>query len=389
MQRTVENALFALLCFEINGTKLGEEVRNLMTPEMLPALFKLSKKHDLAHLIGDALDKNGLLPDGSEAKKRFLQERNVAIYRYEQIQYELEQICTAFAEAQIPFLPLKGSVLRHYYPQPWMRTSCDIDILIQRENLEKAAAVLKEDLCYEFREKSDHDFLFIAESGVHLELHYLLVAEDVSNSEQQLFQNIWQVVQVKNQENMHCEMPDEYFYCYHISHAAKHLQLGGCGVRPILDTWVLNHQISFDKDKRDSLLKQAGLLSAARGIENLAEVWFSNAESDSLSERLGEYILTGGVYGTLENKMAVQQAKKKNKFVYLLSRFFVPYHELKFKYPHLEKRPILYPFYTVKRWLSLMNRKTRNLAAQELNQTANYDLEKRQQIMNLLRDLGL
>ena len=70
MQRTVEKVFFALLRFEINGDELCDEMKNLITPETLPALFKLSKRHDLAHLIGDALDKNGLLPDGTEAQVR-------------------------------------------------------------------------------------------------------------------------------------------------------------------------------------------------------------------------------------------------------------------------------------------------------------------------------
>ena len=57
MQRTVEKVFFALIRFEINGSELCEEIKNLITPEVLPALFKLSKRYDLAHLIGDALEK--------------------------------------------------------------------------------------------------------------------------------------------------------------------------------------------------------------------------------------------------------------------------------------------------------------------------------------------
>ena len=73
MQQAVEKVFFALISFEINGDELCDEIKNLITPDILPALFKLSKRHDLAHLVGDAFDKNGLLPDGTEAKKRFLQ----------------------------------------------------------------------------------------------------------------------------------------------------------------------------------------------------------------------------------------------------------------------------------------------------------------------------
>ena len=138
MQRMIEKAFFALLCFEINGEELEDELNNLITPEILPALFKLAKRHDLAHLIGDALDKNGLLEEGSEAQKRFLRERNMAVYRYEQIQHEFEQICDVLVKAEIAFIPLKGSVIRPLYPEPWMRTSCDIDILVKEENLSAA-----------------------------------------------------------------------------------------------------------------------------------------------------------------------------------------------------------------------------------------------------------
>lgn len=47
----------------------------------------------------------------------------IAIYRYEKINYELNRLRSALNEAQIPFIPLEGSVLRQYYPEPWMRTS--------------------------------------------------------------------------------------------------------------------------------------------------------------------------------------------------------------------------------------------------------------------------
>ena len=36
MQRTVEKVFFALICFEINGDELYDEIKNLITLEMLP-----------------------------------------------------------------------------------------------------------------------------------------------------------------------------------------------------------------------------------------------------------------------------------------------------------------------------------------------------------------
>ena len=85
MEQSVKDVFFALIRSEINEDALKGELKNLITTETLPALFKVAKKHDLAHLVGEALEKNGLLADGSEAKTRFLKERNMAIFRYEQI----------------------------------------------------------------------------------------------------------------------------------------------------------------------------------------------------------------------------------------------------------------------------------------------------------------
>ena len=381
------NLMFSCLLFAIGKKKAFDEKESLEESRQ-HKLYNLSKKHDLAHLVGDALDRNGLLLDGTEVKKRFLQERNLAVYRYEQIQYEFEQICGALEQAKIPFLPLKGSVIRPLYPEPWMRTSCDIDILVAPQDLERAQATLETKLDYTLAGKGDHDISLMSPGGVNLELHYQLLEDGAKDSEKIVLGNIWDVVEPAEGKNAHCKMPDEYLYCYHIAHITKHLRYGGCGVRSILDTWFLNHKIDFDKEKRDALLQEAGLFSVAKAIENLAEAWFSGVEGDSLTESLGEYILTGGVYGTFDNKVAAQQTRKKGKFSYLFSRIFLPYSQMKFKYPRLQKCPILYPFYIVKRCFLLLNKEKRALALREVDQTINAD-EKQQKIAKLMKDLDL
>lgn len=381
------NLMLSCLLFALGKEKAFDE-KEILEGSRQHKLYNLSKTHDLAHLVGDALDRNGLLPDGTEVKKRFLQERNMAVYRYEQIQYEFEQICDTLEQAKIPFLPLKGSIIRPLYPEPWMRTSCDIDILVAPQDLERAQAALEIKLDYMRVGKGDHDVGLASPGGVNLELHYQLLEDGAKDSEKLVLGNIWDVVEREEGKNAHCKMPDEYFYCYHIAHITKHLRYGGCGVRSILDTWFLNHKIAFDKSKRNALLQKAGLLSAAKAIENLAEVWFLGVEGDSLTESLGEYILTGGVYGTFDNKVAAQQTRKKSKFSYLLSRVFLPYSQMKFKYPRLQKCPILYPFYIVKRCFLLLNKEKRMLALREVDQTINAD-EKQQKVAKLMQELDL
>ena len=86
MQQSVEKVFFALIRYEFSS-ELSQEIKNLISKELLKPLFNLSKCHDLAHLVGDALVQNGLISGDSEEEKLFLHERNLAILRHEQMQY--------------------------------------------------------------------------------------------------------------------------------------------------------------------------------------------------------------------------------------------------------------------------------------------------------------
>ena len=120
MEKTIRT-MMDLIASEVCGKEIDKSQYTL-TDEELVKLYKLSKSHDLAHLVGDALIKNDLIGN-DEIKAKYQKQVMIAIYRYEKINYELNRLRSALNEAQIPFIPLKGSVLRQYYPEPWMRTS--------------------------------------------------------------------------------------------------------------------------------------------------------------------------------------------------------------------------------------------------------------------------
>lgn len=384
----VSGVMFALLRFEMFGRELCERAKKALTPEHLPALYKLAKKHDLAHLVGSALEKNGLLPENSEAKKRFLSERNMAIYRLEQQTYEYGRVCQTLEEAGIDFLPLKGSVIRSLYPEPWQRTSCDIDILVPADKLDDASKRLHEALGYELGEKTVNDLSLFAASGVHLELHYDLT--ECGRFSRDILGDIWRYARVAEGEKHRFLLCNEALYFYHVAHMVKHFEDGGCGVRPVLDLYLLSQNLQMDTDKREEMLKSYAFSAFAKACEKLARVWFAGEESDPLSERLERYILSGGAYGTLENRVSVQQAKKGGKFRYLLSRIFISNKELKVKYPILEKKPYLTPFYHIKRWFKpITNKGSGKQSLGELSKTSAVDKNKKEENELLLTELGL
>ena len=135
MNNKTREIMFALLRSDICGTLLSDEEKSLYDAEILPQLKKIAKEHDVLQLLALGLQKNDLLEGNSSQLEN---EIFKAAYRYEQLNYELNSLCASLEKAQIRFLPLKGSVIRKYYPEPWMRTSCDIDVLVRAEDLDKA-----------------------------------------------------------------------------------------------------------------------------------------------------------------------------------------------------------------------------------------------------------
>ena len=148
----ITGVMMSLLTGQVCG---GEPPLPALTADEAAHLYALSKTYDLAHLTGSALLHRGLLPDGP-LRAAFEKQVLLAVYRCETQGSNLAQLDALLTHGQIPFLPLKGSVLRQYYPQPWMRTSCDIDVLVHPADLDRAVALLCEN-GFTIGEKSTHD----------------------------------------------------------------------------------------------------------------------------------------------------------------------------------------------------------------------------------------
>lgn len=270
MEKTIR-VMMDLIASEVCGKEIDKS-QHTLTDEELVKLYKLAKSHDLAHLVGDALIKNDLIGDG-EIKAKFQKQMMLAVYRYEKINYELGRLRKVLNEVKIPFIPLKGSVIRKYYPEPWMRTSCDIDVLVHESDLERAVSALTSAAGYKADSKGSHDVGMFSDSGVHLELHYSLIEDKIVGSAADILRSAWENASPVSDTSEYV-FGDDLFFFYHTAHMAKHFVNGGCGIRPFIDIWVLNHHVPFDEGKRKALLAEGRLLTFAAEAQALSEVWF-------------------------------------------------------------------------------------------------------------------
>lgn len=389
MEQTVR-IMMALFRFSLEGQPLPPWVGDALTPERADLLYELTKVHDLAHLAADALLTSGLSKDHipAELSERFRKRLLKAIYRFERMHYEYERICRLFDKQKIPYIPLKGAVIRRFYPEPWMRTSVDIDILVRREDFSSALEKLEEILGYRRCGISDHDISVCSPDGIRLELHHSMLGRTKTAAAHTVLSHIWDYAHPAF-ENSFCYMLDPQMFGFlHIAHMAEHFEGGGCGVRPFLDLWLMKRQGAYDRKLCAELLSEGGLMQFAEACENLADVWMSNAPKDKDCAVFESYILSGGVYGSLSNMVAAGKSKKGG-VRYIFSRLFLPYDRLKYLYPVLQKHKWLLPAMQVRRWAQRFSRNGIRRYMQELKMSSTLSSVQKHSLSKLRSYLGL
>ncbi|MBO5461968.1 MAG: nucleotidyltransferase family protein [Clostridia bacterium] len=387
MEQVVKVMMHIIKCV-IQETPLDKEIKTVLTEDFLNEIYKVSFLHDMAHIISTTLDKYELLPEGEIAEK-FREQELTAIYRYERLNFEYRKICETLENAEINFIPLKGAVLRELYPEPWMRTSCDIDILVRRDDLKKAESVLERELQYTKEYVGTHDITLRSVNGVSTELHYDLVEDNRAKDSPEVLKNIWESSHLKENYKYFHIMDKDMFYFYHIAHIAKHFEVGGCGIRPLLDLWLMDNKGNYWDTRSENLLKQGGLLKFSYAIRNLSDVWFSGKEHDEITLKLQQYILQGGVYGTEENHILMRTQKSGGRIRYILSRIFVPYVNLKYEFAILQKYRFLTPVFEVYRWILFILKGNKQSKIKRLNSIKYIPEAQKQNVADMLEKIGL
>ncbi len=384
----MQELFFALLRQELDGVPLSEKaVASLSDAQTQRRLYLFAKNHDLAHMIGAALEKSELLSD-EKSQKAFSEVRIKALYRYTRLWHAYGQITALFEEKKMPFIPLKGALLRHLYPVPEMRTSADIDLLVPENRLNEAVSLLEEALHFTKRGTTYHDVNLVLGDAVNLELHYNITEDDEALDRMLL--RAWEFAAPLDVGKSEHRFSPDYFAYHIISHMCSHFIRGGCGVKPFIDLWLLKKNNLFDIQKTRALCENSQIHIFFDAVLNLLEVWFEGKEHTETTRAMQDFVFGGGAYGTKDNRTAVGTAKKNSgRFKYAFSRLFMPRKQLSRLYPILKKHPWLLPVCQVRRWFRTLLRGRGKTAMRELSGAATMPKAKKEAIHALLADLGL
>lgn len=354
----------------------------LIDENVLSEVYSYAVEQDVTYIVASALSKLGLL--SGESKAIFFNEQLGSVFRNEQFLHDMEFITSVLENNQIAYIPLKGAIIKQYYPRPEMRTSCDIDVLIHEADLQNALEKLYAAGCVYVSECS-HDVMLSTPAGTYLELHFTLNEYEFSADE--ILKNAWDYASVTC--DCRYDFSAEFFIFYHIAHIARHVYTGGCGIRPFVDLKIILDNFEFDNSKLTDLLEKAGLTTFYDTAKRLAKMWFEGYESTELALTLENYILQSGIYGNVENKIAVINEKNGNKAKYIMSIIFPSLKSLKKKYTILNKAPFLLPFVHVYRWFASFFKGSYKGILRIFKTSGNLSDAKQNEIGNLLKSLDL
>lgn len=267
---------------------------------------------------------------------------------------EIELLSEDFERHKIRHMIMKGYVIRNLYPQPFLRSMGDIDILVG-DGIKDAAEVIKEHGFSLDGEAFLHD-IYIKNKKTVVELHKSLIDESLYD--------LYGYFGIGFEKAKPCdgykykyELSKEDFYIFLTAHMAKHYKINGTGIRSVLDIYIYNsyYENVLDRDYISSELEKIGLKTFEEKIRKMSFDWFDGSFNGKF-DAAGEYIISSGVFGSSDNHelnaYLLDKNKSGGKFRYLLNCIFPDKEYMSTRYAVLKKLPFLLPLYWIIRIFS-------------------------------------
>ncbi len=319
-------------------------------PAEIPNLFEVyaaAKKRGIENIVAYGMaDKKDLLPAGTWD----LFEKSIfrAIAQEAEQEKALGAFLAALKKRNIPYILLKGYVLKHLYPSSDMRYMGDIDVLISPGNAAAAKEILHE-MDFRINFENVREFNAISVRGVDLEIHLDMVSAQYKLWND-YYRDIWE--KAKKTEDGEYELSDEEHFIYSIVHLAKHYKGTGIGPRAFLDVFVyLSEKKNLDFAYIEKGLEKLELSAFSKNVLALAELWFGGGARTELLSQMEAYVLESDLYGSREHAEVHERmlALRDGKGKAGLRMVFPSMHTMSILYPALRRRKYLLWYYYAKR----------------------------------------
>lgn len=353
--------LIYLLSHVVNGIAIEKDRVKEMD---LSAIYALSKFQSVEALVFAALEP--LLPDreliSDDLFREWQEKRDKSIRNSLLLDAERLQLFQWMDSNEIWYLPLKGILLKDYYPGIGLRQMADNDILFDQ----KYAADVKEwfvsrDYKVEMYDVETHD-VYQKKPIYNFEMHRVLYDQNANPIWDDYYADVKKRLHRKDDERFEYAFSLEDCYLYLLSHMWKHIEMSGIGIRSLMDIYLFLKQEAskMDWDYVNSELKVLEIEDFGKETREVAEKLFSEDfdQHHFNDEELSRvtYYLSSGTYGTIANRFnnimhSVESENGKStsirKGLYIFKRVF-PGRQFMMNWckvhaPFFAKHPFLLP----------------------------------------------
>ena len=311
----------------------------------LKGLFEVCEKHILTAICAYALESAGV------KDYDFTQVKEKAIRKNILLDMERGSILRRLEAEGIWYMPLKGSLLKDWYPKLGMRQMSDNDILFDAEKRERVREIMEElgFVCDHYG--NGWDDAYFKEPVSNFEMHVSLFAATQGEVLVNYYANVKDILIKDENSDYGYHFTNEDYYVYLIAHEYKHYVKGGTGVRSLLDIYVYINTFGdvLDWEHINEELSKLGILEFERNSRSLARKLFSFEKLTNDEKKLLDYFATSGVYGNFERRVENLTKAEGSKFGYIMSRVFPPMSFIKTAYPFYYEHKYLLPVLFVKR----------------------------------------
>lgn len=332
--QAAQDMIYLINCI-VNEKDLDWNYLNKMNME---AVYKISNFHNLVVITYKSILLSGKQENLEyNLNKKWKEQVNKAVRKNILFDLEREELYSFCEANNIWYLPLKGTILKKYYPQDDMRQMADADILFNKKYRKEIYHWFLDRGYRAECENGNHD-CYYKEPIYNFEMHVSLFDTGYNQIWAQYYKNIKDKL-IKDEDKQYLyHFRSEDFYIYIICHAYKHYNGNGTGLRTLLDLYVYLRKQENELDWKyiKNEVEKLKITEFEQQSRALCKKVFGNT-GNSLDEltkeqkKLLKRIVLSGAYGTKEQNIykvltninpKEQRISIKTKSIYWKQRVF-------------------------------------------------------------------
>lgn len=362
-------ALLYLASCEINQIKPDSSRIKQMD---LASVHRMAKKHLLVVITYMGIEASDILQDegwksslSEEAQadlQKWKQEKEKGVRKNLLLDVERQKLFAYLEEEHIWYMPLKGSVLKDYYPGDGMRQMADNDILYDAPKKKLVRAYFEQEgfdvISYD---KGIHD-VYRKKPIYNFEMHTSLFGLMHNNTWYNYYIDVKEKLIKDDDRAYGYHFSDNDFYIYFVTHTCKHYEGYGTGIRSLLDCYVCQKSTKLDWTYIEQEMDKLGIAEFERVLRSASFKLFSpDGGAETLTAEEAELVTihaSAGTYGTQKIGVGKKLRKLqeddepitfKTKWKYYLTRLIPPMEYYRLYYPTIYKLKFPIPFFVIYR----------------------------------------